>query len=220
MTPGRYVVDGSEGAFQPGSRGRVLANRPGIVRVREMQRAETQTLLALTDALLDEVGVAQRFTTNDLRDWHRRWLGGVYPWAGDYRQVNMGKGGFQFASAHLIAGLMTTFQRDVLAECTPCEGMDEASLSAAMARTHAEFILVHPFREGNGRLVRLLNTLMALQAGWPILDFSGIRGRKKQEYIGAIHAAMDRDYQLLETIFAGVLRRTRRTATSSSGGRP
>lgn len=221
MTPGRYVVDGVEGAFQPGSRNRVLANRLGIVRVRDMQQAETRALLGLTDALLDEVGVAQRFTTADLCDWHRRWLGGIYPWAGEYRQVNMGKGGFQFASARLIPGLMATLERDVLAAHTPCEGMDDASLLAALARTHAEFILVHPFREGNGRLVRLLNTLMALQAGWPVLDFGGIRGSKKQEYIGAIHAAMDRDYGALETIFAGVLRRTRRSAaTSSSGGRP
>ncbi len=36
-----------------------------------------------------------------------------------------------------------------------------------MAVTHTELILVHPFREGNGRLTRLLNTLMALQAGLP-----------------------------------------------------
>lgn len=214
--PGRYATQGAEAEAQPGSRGRVLANRLGIVRVRDMQRAETASLLDLTDALLDEVGVAQRFTSRDLRNWHSRWLGGIYPWAGEYRQVNMGKAGFQFANANLIPGLMTEFQREVLATQTPCEGMDEAQLLAALARTHAEFILIHPFREGNGRLARLLNTLMALQAGLPILDFDGIRGQKKREYIGAIHAALDRDYLPLEKIFASVLRRSRRSAISSS----
>lgn len=217
MTPGRYTVDSSEGTFQPGSRGRVLANRLGIVRVRDMQVAETRALLDLTDALLDEVGVAQRFTVTDLCRWHRRWLGDIYPWAGEYRQVNMGKGGFQFASAHLIHGLMADFGRDVLAAHTPCEGMDDTQLIAALARTHAEFILIHPFREGNGRLARLLNTLMALQAGLPVLDFDGLRGHAKREYIGAIHAALGTDYAPLERIFARVLWRTRRTATSSSG---
>jgi hypothetical protein len=36
--------------------------------------------------------------------------------------------------------------------------------------------------------------LMGLQAGLPALDFGGIRGAKKREYIGAVHAALSRDY--------------------------
>ncbi|NDK37327.1 cell filamentation protein Fic [Pseudoxanthomonas gei] len=216
MTTGRYAVDGNEGAFQPGSRGRVLANQLGIVRVGDMQAAETAALLQLTDALLDEVGEAQQFSVQDLCNWHLRWLGPIYPWAGEYRQVNMGKGGFQFASAHLIHGLMASYERDVLAVQTPCNDMDETQLLPALARTHAEFILIHPFREGNGRLARLLNTLMALQAGLPVLDFGGLSGRAKQEYIAAIHAAVGCNYAPLEQVFANVVRRTRKTAISSA----
>lgn len=215
---GRYAPHGPEAEAQPGSRGRVLANRLGITRVRDMQGAETGALLDLTDRLLDEVGETQRFTEADLRDWHTRWLGPLYPWAGHYRHVNMSKGGFMFAAARQVPRLMAEFQRDLLAVHTPCHAMDEARLTAALARTHAEFILIHPFREGNGRLARLLNTLMALQAGWPLLDFDGIRGEAKKRYIAAIHAAQGMDYQPLEQVFAAVLRRTQRTATSSSHG--
>jgi cell filamentation protein len=173
----RYSVGGnSESAFQPGSRGRVLANHPGIVRVRDMQQAESDALLDTLSGLLDLVSDQQRFTANDLRDWHRRWLGGLYPWAGEYRQVNIGKGGFQFASAQWIPGLMSAFQRDVLAARTPCAGMDHLQLVRALAMTHAELILIHPFREGNGRLARLLNSLMAFQAGLPALDYGGSAG--------------------------------------------
>lgn len=209
----RYATQGSgESTFEPGSRGRVLANHLGIVRVRDMQQAESTTLLALLDALLDEVSDQQRFITDDLRDWHHRWLGSIYPWAGEYRQVNMGKAGFQFASTHLIPGLMTSFQRDVLSKHTPCAGMDEHRLVQALAMTHAELILIHPFREGNGRLARLLNTLMAFQAGLPALDYGGIRGAKKREYIGAIHAALGGDYSPMEAVFSAVVRRTLRTS--------
>jgi cell filamentation protein len=213
MAANRYSTQGSvEAGFQPGSRGRVLANRLDIVGVRAMQQVESDALLALMTALLDEVTDRQRFTSRDLCDWHRRWLGGVYSWAGDYRQVNIGKGGFQFASAHLIPKLMTTFQLDVLTLHTSCAGMDEARLVQALAVTHAEFILIHPFREGNGRLARLLNTLMALQAGWPALDYGGIQGKKKREYIGAIHAALGGDYAPMEVVFRAVLRRTVRAS--------
>lgn len=212
---GRYAVDGNQGTFQPGSRDRVLANQLGITRVGDMQVAETRSLLLITDALLDEVEEEQRLTAQDLCSWHHRWLGDIYPWAGEYRQVNMGKGGFQFASAHLIHGLMTGYESDVLAAHTPCNDMDDVRLLAALSRTHAEFILIHPFREGNGRLARLLNTLMALQAGLPLLDFDGLRGPAKKGYIAAIHAAVGRDYVPLERVFANVVRRSRTTAISS-----
>jgi len=43
----------------------------------------------------------------------------------------------------------------------------------ALAVVHTELVLIHPFRaEGNGRVARMLATLMALQAGLPPLDFS------------------------------------------------
>ena len=215
---GRYATHGTEGQAQPRSRGRVLANRLGIVRVRDMQVAETAALLQLTDDLLGEITEVQRFTGDDLCVWHQRWLGGIYDWAGHYRNVNMSKDGFPFAAARLVPGLMADYARTVLAAHTPCAGMDDTRLVQALAHTHAEFILIHPFREGNGRLARLLNTMMALQAGLPLLDFDGIRGAAKQRYIASIHAAQGHDYAPLERVFVAVLRRTERVATSSSVG--
>ena len=73
-----------------------------------------------------------------------------------------------------------------------------------------ELVLIHPFREGNGRVGRVLAILMALQAGLPPLDFGSITGRKRQEYFAAVRAGMDRDYEPMEKIFSGVIRRTLR----------
>lgn len=212
MIRDRYSTDGPESTFQPGSRGRVLANLRGIVRVADMQQAESDALLTLFGELVDEISAEQPFTTGNLRQWHAHWLGGIYPWAGNYRTVNIGKGGFQFASAHLVPALMAKDMARTLAAHTPCTRMDKARLVQALAVTHAEFILIHPFREGNGRLARLLNTLMALQAGLPALDYGGISGRKKRDYIAAIHAAMNRNYAPLEAVFGSVLNRTLRGA--------
>ena len=74
--------------------------------------------------------------------------------------------------------------------------------------------MIHPFREGNGRLARLLNSLMAFQAGLPALDYGGIRGVRKRNYIGAIHASLGGDYGPLEAVFRAVIRRTLRAAGS------
>ena len=66
---------------------------------------------------------------------------------------------------------------------------------------------MHPFREGNGRLARLLALLMALQAGLPPLDFSPLTGRGKRAYIAGIHAqwvaTMDRCRRCLRALSSG-----------------
>jgi cell filamentation protein len=76
---------------------------------------------------------------------------------------------------------------------------------------HVELVLVHPFREGNGRVARMVAVLMALQAGLPLLDFSGVRGKKKTEYFSAVQAGMDRNYEPMAKVFSDVIRRTLRT---------
>ncbi|MBM3436964.1 MAG: hypothetical protein FJY07_12195 [Bacteroidetes bacterium] len=80
----------------------------------------------------------------------------------------------------------------------------------ALAIVHTELVLIHPFREGNGRVARMLATLMALQAGLPPLDFSGIVGNRKKDYIQAIHAGIEYNYLPMERIFNAVIRRTLR----------
>jgi cell filamentation protein len=136
---------------------------------------------------------------------HQLWLGDIYPWAGEYRRVNLGKGGFQFANAQLIPNLMREWERGPLAKYTPCNTFDPARLAQAMAVVHAELILIHPFREGNGRVARLLALLMGLQADLPAVDFTPLSGRNRLRYIGSIHAAVARDYRPLTALFQKVI---------------
>lgn len=90
---------------------------------------------------------------------------------------------------------------------TPCAPGSTRDVAQALAVVHAELILIHPFREGNGRLARLLALLMGYQAGLPPLDFGPLGGRHKPAYFAAIQAAMGRDYAPLILMFERVIRR-------------
>ena len=68
--------------------------------------------------------------------------------------MNLGKGGLQFAHAPLIPRLMSELECGALARCTPCRPADDDVIAAALAEVHAELILIHPFREGNGGALR------------------------------------------------------------------
>ena len=209
--PDRYAAEGVQAQFEPASRGRVLRNRLRIRSVREMARVESERLLEATEQLINETEVDQCFTAADLCRMHRLWLGEVYAWAGEYRQVNLGKDGFLFAAAPLVPGLMAELERGPLRRYTPCRFATRLEQAEALAVVHAELILIHPFREGNGRCARLLATLMALQAGLPAPDFGGIRGPQKHGYIPAGHAAVGRDYGPMTAVFERVIARTERS---------
>jgi cell filamentation protein len=162
--------------------------------------------------MIDETRVNQRFTADRIRQMHRLWLGEIYAWAGQYRHVNLAKSDFMFAAANRVPMLMAEFTRGPLREYTPCRFKSVEDQATALAVVHAEFILIHPFREGNGRCGRLLALLMGLQAGLPVLDFGGIRGAKKRDYIAAVHAALDRNYAPMTRMFQSVIGRTLRSA--------
>jgi len=194
-----------EAQYEPLSRRLVLKNLLGIRKKSEMDRIETLALKQAEDELVKHYGASHRFTAGDICRIHKLWLGRIYPWAGSYRQVNLSKGGFPFAAAAHIPQLMSEFESSFLTRDTPCRFKEHTALVKALAQVHVELVLIHPFREGNGRLGRLLSTLMALQAGLPPLDFSVIKGKKINNYFEAIRVGLNKDYSIMESLFSEII---------------
>lgn len=214
----RYNAESADSQFEPGSRGRVLRNRLGVVSAREMARLESEALLLTTEQLIEDTAPDRRFKASDIRRMHRQWLGAVYPWAGRYRNVNIAKGDFMFAAATRIPQLMQVFERGPLRAYTPGNATGGTEQAEALAVVHAELILIHPFRDGNGRCCRLLSTLMALQMGLPPLDFGGLSGRGKRRYIEAIHASMRGDYGPMRDVMQRTIERSIRSYEKAAAG--
>ncbi|MFT0849156.1 Fic family protein [Achromobacter sp. F4_2707] len=194
---GRYDIFGAQGVFQAGSDDRVLANKLGITRLEDINEAEMVLLQKLYIQVLQERMPHGRIRTQNLGSWHKLWLGNLYDWAGQYRAVNMSKDGFPFAPAAQLPRLMQVFDSDYLGRYTPCSGMRCPQLVEAIAIIHVEFILMHPFREGNGRVSRLLADVMAAQAGHDLLDYSSWE-QNKAAYVAAIQKGMECDYELMK----------------------
>jgi len=206
---GRYDVSGLvEAQYEAGSNDMVLRNLLGIIDPDEMDRVEARALAKATDILIRKYNQEHQFTAADTCHFHKTWLGKVYEWAGRYRKINITKDDFTFAMAAQIHKLMEQFEQSQLTQYTPCEFKNREEVVKALAEVHTELLLIHPFREGNGRVARLLSMLMALQAELPILDFSLISEHKKKEYITAVHAGMDRNYQPMEALFSEIIEKS------------
>jgi cell filamentation protein len=205
----RYDVSGlPEAQWEPGSRNKVLKNLQGVKSRPTMDILEAREQIHALEWALGEFDKRHRFTAADVCKIHRSWLKSVYPWAGRYRQVNLSKGDFPFAMARVVSQLMEDFEKDPLRRFTPCRLTSRTELAEALAIVHTEFILIHPFRDGNGRIGRMLAILMAVQAGMPLLDFGVIKGRLKRDYFAAVRAGLEKNYVPMRKVFEKVIQRS------------
>jgi cell filamentation protein len=162
-----------------------------------LERMTIRSLQALTDDV--------QFTAEHVRELHREWLGDIYSWAGEYRLVNLSKGGFMFAASSRVPLLMQELEAGVLSRHTPCRAASPRELARAIAEVHAEIVLIHPFREGNGRIARHISNMMAWQAGLRPLDFRPMATTGKQLYFAAIRIAQAGNYIPLAEIFESLI---------------
>ena len=190
----RYHVSGSEGLFESGSNECVLTNKLTITDSAEIDDAELVLLEQLYRFVFENQFPVGQITVALIKRWHYRWLGNLYQWAGQIRTVNLSKGGFMFAPSTQLPKLLHELETKYFAHYTPCSGMNTEQLIEAIAITHVELILIHPFREGNGRLSRLLAAVMAVQGGYKPMNYQSWEQNKTQ-YISAIHAGMSMNYE-------------------------
>lgn len=200
----KYALGGDEAEYEPGSDQQVLKNLLGIT--------DPEMMFALENELLDQLYLhlfvpefkLEQVSFQTLQEWHRLWLGSVYPWAGKVRTVNMSKGGFHFAAANRIASQIPELERDYLSCFAEVAQLDDSSLVKLLAGLHVEFILIHPFREGNGRLARLLLDAFVVHAGFQPLDYS-LWNEHKEFYFKSIRAGVAGDYSHMQRLVRDVL---------------
>lgn len=191
----KYEVHGVEGQVQPGSQGNVLLNKLNITSEEDIQEAETTLLLQLYQHVFTEdLNARNQIGFQDILEWHRLWLGNIYDWAGRIRTVNMAKGDFQFAVVLYLDSIVRNFEHKYLQQFHKLDQLSWEELVIYLADSHVEFIYMHPFREGNGRLSRLLLDVMVVKAGYQTLDYQ-IWEQHRDYYFKAIQAAVQGDNQ-------------------------
>lgn len=147
----------------------VLYNLPGITDGDELARVEEDSA-ALSAALAVENLQPDVWDAALLRHLHRALFGTVYAWAGTYRTVEISKGTSRFAAAAYIASQTDAVLAELGNEVARWRPGDER-IPRRIAHYYSELNAIHPFREGNGRTIRLFLSLLALQHDW-YLDWS------------------------------------------------
>lgn len=107
-------------------------------------------------------------TFNGLSKIHKYLFDNIYNFAGNIREVNISKGSFRFASF--------IYLKDIL---NKIDMMPEDTFDKIIEK-YAEMNIAHPFREGNGRSMRIWLDVILKKNLNKVIDWSKV---KKEEYL-------------------------------------
>ncbi len=131
-------------------------------------KSRTKAYALFESSFIDSIEIG---TTKGLQQIHAYLFGGLYPFAGQIRQKNISKGGFQFATSHFLGA--TLQQIDAMPEDTFDQIVDK----------YVEMNVAHPFMDGNGRSTRIWLDLILKKRMKRCVDWSRIG---KKEYMNAM----------------------------------
>lgn len=131
-------------------------------------KSKTKAYALFESSFIDSIEVG---TTKGLQQIHAYLFGGLYDFAGQIRQKNISKGGFQFATSHFLGETLKQI------ETMPEKTFDE------IINKYVEMNIAHPFMEGNGRSARIWLDLILKKRLEKCVDWSQI---SKQDYMNAM----------------------------------
>jgi cell filamentation protein len=131
-------------------------------------KSKTKAYALFESSFIDSIEVG---TIKGLQQIHAYLFGSLYDFAGQIRQKNISKGGFQFAVSRFLG--KTLKQIEAMPETTFEEIIDK----------YVEMNIAHPFMEGNGRSTRIWLDLILKKRLKKCVDWSQI---SKRDYMEAM----------------------------------
>ena len=186
----------------PPDEGELLPNKLDLSNRGAIDEEEVAGFLKAELDAIDELDSDTVFSLDYLYGLHREALGHLYDFAGRLRTVDMSKNGFMFAASRFLPQTMDVFEREYLDALNVREWNDVGPLVEHLAELHAELLYIHPFREGNGRIIRLYTKLVFLAKTGDELEFELItKDNNFARYVAAVQQASRKEYELMKELF-------------------
>lgn len=183
----------------------ILRNKMGITDIKELEYTEAVLLRDAYDHFFELLRTRKlKLDLGSLFEIHKYFLGTLYTWAGKVRTVNISKNNAIFAPAKHIEIALKQFELDFESN-RPNQEDSKQNAAKKLAFLHCELNVIHPFREGNGRTLRLFLDLLGLDAGYMPVKFTTI---EDEIYLEACRRGMIQDYRQMEELYSSLLEKT------------
>ena len=170
-------------------------NKFDIKNEEELRSLEHLLLLEAYDKFAKELNI--ELNENFFKNLHKNTFQDLYEWAGVYRDVDISKGNTLFCRGIYVKQEMEKLFKK-LKEDNYLKNLDKETFIKKLAYYKCELIAIHPFYELNGRIIRLFIDILAINAGYNVIDYSKVN---EKEYIKcAIECVQNADCKCFEKI--------------------
>lgn len=161
----------------------VITNKLGITDSPTLAREEERISKKAAARLFEQnlLNNMSSGTWTTLQDIHKVLFQDIYNFAGELRTVNISKGNFRFVPVIYLSEAVKTI------ESMPQNSFDE------IVEKYVEMNVAHPFREGNGRSMRLWLDHMLCVELQKTIDWSQI---DKEKYLSAMERSPVNDLEI------------------------
>ncbi|MDE1473955.1 putative adenosine monophosphate-protein transferase Fic [Xenorhabdus bovienii] len=132
---------------------------------------------------------------------HKAIFSEIFDWAGEIRTVDISKNNTRFCNVNRIEPEAEKLFSQLENEQWLI-GLEKEEFCKKLAEYYCEFNIIHPFREGNGRVQRLFFEHLALSAGYE-LDWQDI---EVTEWINANIDGVFVNYEPMKIIFKRIIK--------------
>jgi len=174
----------------------ILKNKLGIKSATRLERAEVAAVSVRQEELLENP-IKGHFDLAHLQAIHKKLFGDVYDWAGEIRTVDISKGQSRFAHYGFIEKEFKKLTTSLSGEKNLI-GLPPKPFCSRAAHYMGEMKAIHPFREGNGRALRVLVGQLAQVAGYEIKWEGMTQQEMLQASIAAYQGSSDYLTQLIK----------------------
>lgn len=157
--------------------------------------------------------LAEEFATRPLdesllTEFHTRLCGDLTPdWAGKWRAVEVAVGPLTPPAPHQLPMLMRDYSRDLQARWVVASGDDIALTLEFLAFAEGRFLTIHPFRDFNGRTIRVFLVELLCRLDLPRVELAPPTEAGRTPYFASLEAADRRDLRPLVAIWRDRLAR-------------
>lgn len=155
------------------------------------ERINAAKFSPLFEAGLPNISIGEK----TLLKLHRMMFHGIYAWAGRYRKKELVVGKFDSPTLDCqdIRPEMKAFFKKFGKNLHKQTDAGEKHLIEALLVLHKKLAWIHPFQDGNGRIIRLFSEIVALEWGYALKWNLDGKKRKKYHYAvrKSVHSSKD-----------------------------
>lgn len=183
----------------------------GIIPRSKLIPLEVEGIKKVWDFVLKKSDKSKLSLTLDLiKEIHKIGFGWIFPeFGGKFRITEVTVSNHIPPKFFLVPQLMEDFTKDLQTRIENLPKIDDENFLnefvSLLAWSHHRFLWIHPFKDYNGRIARLLNNIILLNLNLPPIELKVETKSGRRKYIEALQSADNHNYPRLEKIIKSAI---------------